>query len=794
MNENDEFLDGAFMAVTFAKKTGHSLSVGACVYERLSRQGMEDPKAHGLSVFEFLEGEQLSGLDTLLLKYNRVTLYLSEEFENSLSGLGKKLHDLLLGKTNVFVKYVKKNSFSKKNLENIDKTLQDLIGNMSHAVSQAQQEKPLAMTCVNILLKMENLDDTENNGKFEFTIGSLDTYMIIDSAAAEAVNLLPKSDHPSQFGSIYGVLNRCTTKMGPKLLERWLRQPLLDDVEINKRLDIVELMNHSTHFRNKLVDGPLKGCPDVSTILAKMARKRGVGLTEVYKVYIFTKALPGILGVCEELVEETMHDENNPLYKQAQTFQKKIVEPLNNLTDKFEMYHKLVDHVIDLDELPSLMVNSKHDPELQELAKRRASIRKSANKIVIEANDNWASFTEVKLDSSQVHTFYLRSCSSDDERQLRSNNKNVKILSLQKNGVHFTTQELESLSNDMLDVDEQYEQQQQHLVDKAVETANTYMPVVEAACSLISELDVLTGFAIAAAQMDGYVRPEVLPKGQGIIDYEQGRHPCVELMDHVNFIPNDYKFIRDEKNFQLITGPNMGGKSTYIRSIGCITLMAQVGSFVPCSKAKLSVVDSILCRVGAGDAVQKGISTFMAEMLEAAVIIKTATADSLIIIDELGRGTSTSDGFGIAFGICKYIAKQLKSHCLFATHFHELTALPETEPNIVNKHVSASIEANDDIVMLYNVDDGPCNESYGIHIAKTANFPKRVLQDAKRKASELELGDAYWDTDDGKKRKVAIDETHKNIKAFDWTTMNTENVLECINKVVAPCPPFGEDS
>lgn len=595
-----------------------------------------------------------------------------------------------------------------------------------------------------LLFYADLLADETNYGSFTIKRYDLDNYMRLDSAAMRALNVMESKTDANKNFSLFGLMNRtCTAGMGKRLLHRWLKQPLLDVNEINARLDIVQAFVEDTALRQDLRQH-LKRISDIERLVRNLEKKRA-NLAHIVKLYQSTIRLPYIKGALERY-----EGEFTTLIKE------KYLDPLEYCSDANHLnkFIALVETSVDLDQLENgeYMISPTYDPNLSTLKNEQELCEQQIHNLHKQtANDLYLPLDKsLKLEKATQFGHVFRITKKEEPKVRKKLNTHFIVLETRKDGVKFTNSKLKKLGDQFQKIVEEYKNCQKELVTRVVQTASTFAEVFDSVASLLSELDVLLSFAdLAASCPSPYTRPKISAPDDGDIILEGSRHPCVEAQDWVNFIPNDCKLVRGKSWFQIITGPNMGGKSTYIRQVGVNVLMAQVGSFIPCDKACISVRDCIFARVGAGDCQLRGISTFMQEMLETASILKGASQKSLIIIDELGRGTSTYDGFGLAWAICEHIVEVIKAPTLFATHFHELTALAhgnsvdenlsEKISGVANYHVSAHIDsASRKLTMLYKVEPGPCDQSFGIHVAEFANFPESVVALAREKAAELE--------------------------------------------------------
>mmetsp|Transcript_9411 Transcript_9411/g.18823 ORF Transcript_9411/g.18823 Transcript_9411/m.18823 type:complete len:586 (+) Transcript_9411:57-1814(+) len=556
----------------------------------------------------------------------------------------------------------------------------------------------------------------------------MSSFMSLDPVASCSINLLPPSSSHlrSSTDSVFTILNKTITSCGKSTLQDWISKPLYDIQNITKRHDIVH------HFVNDqdLLSEVRQGLKAVNMhIIKAMGRveKKGT-LKDMHDIYTFTR---GLITLHSTL---SASPDDSPLSPFKNTLQ--------TCNDQLDKLLALCEAVIDMDVAPrEWRVNAGFNDDLTEMKGELTECREEIEEEHANAAELWSSETggktsDVRLDADKGGSYTFRIPDTNSEKKLRKISS-FRVSSILKNGVHFETTALKRLSESYLSLKRDYEKAQTKIVADAMEILRTYLSVLQSGASAVGDLDSLQSLAHSAS-LNGYVRPSLTDTELGPTRIVNGRHPCVELTVP-GFIPNDYDLTPGTSHFNIITGPNMGGKSTYIRGLGSLVAMAQAGSFIPCDSAVINIFDAVLCRVGAGDRQQEGISTFMAEMCEAADILKRATPRSLIVIDELGRGTSTWDGFGLAWAISEHVAASVRAPTLFATHFHELTRMKETVPGVKNMHVTA-VKDGPDLVFLYKVTPGVCEESFGVQVAEIASVPRRVIEEAKRKAKELEGG------------------------------------------------------
>ena len=574
----------------------------------------------------------------------------------------------------------------------------------------------LAICSINALREyIEKTQMTDLSHINKIIIYSVSKYMSLDINARRNLEITEKLRDKSKKGTLLWVLDKTSTSMGGRLLRRWLNDPLIDVKEINKRLGAVEELKNDIILRGDIIDN-LKKVYDIERLAGKMAYGNATPRDMITLKNSLMK-LPEIKSILSGVKSEYLTE---------------ICSNIDELQDIF----KLIDRSI-VDDPP---MNTKDGGYIKLGFNEEIDTLKDATQngktwlMKLEADEKEKTgIKSLKVGFNKVFGYYIE-VTNMYKNMVPDNYIRKQTLT---NGERYITEELKNMENQILGAEEKVIKLELEAFKSIREEISKNIKRLQRTAEAISTLDVLSSFARVAEDMN-YCKPTI--NKNGVIDIKDGRHPVIEkMLGSGEFIPNDTYLDENLNRLSIITGPNMAGKSTYMRQVALITLMAQVGSFVPASSATIGVVDKIFTRVGASDDLSMGQSTFMVEMMEVATILKEATQNSLVILDEIGRGTSTYDGLSIAWAVAEYIADKNKcgAKTLFATHYHEMTTLEE-EGNGIKNYSIAVKEKGEDIIFLRKIVQGGTDESYGVHVAKLAGVPKDVTKRANEILKSLE--------------------------------------------------------
>ena len=596
-------------------------------------------------------------------------------------------------------------------------------------------DKKLAISSINALIEyIEETQKTSLDHINKITIYQISKYMSLDINARRNLEITEKMRDKSKKGTLLWVLDKTATSMGGRLLRRWLNDPLIDVKEINQRLDAVEELKDNLILRGDIIEN-LKKVYDIERLAGKMAYGNANARDMVTLKNSLCK-LPEVKKILENCKSDLL---------------KSLYERLDELQDIYELIDKSI-----VDDPPMVIkeggiIKLGFDEEIDKLKTAQTEGKNWLVKLEAEEKEK-TGIKNLKIGFNKVFGYYLEVTKSYlnqvPERYIRKQTLT--------NAERYITEELKNLENQILGAEERVVNLEYEAFIQIRGEIAKNVKRLQTTSEVISTLDVLTSFAQVAEDMN-YCKPNV--NNDGTLNIKNGRHPVIEkILGAGEFVENDTYLDNNENRLAIITGPNMAGKSTYMRQVALITLMAQVGSFLPAESADIGVVDKIFTRVGASDDLSMGQSTFMVEMMEVATILKEATKNSLVILDEIGRGTSTYDGLSIAWAVAEYIADKEKcgAKTLFATHYHELTELEEKIEG-VKKYTIAVKAKGEDIIFLRKIVRGGTDESYGIHVARLAGVPKVVTNRANEILRSIERKNVLTGKKQEKKDKKQVE-------------------------------------
>lgn len=592
-------------------------------------------------------------------------------------------------------------------------------------------------------------------------------YLKLDYFTKRNLELLETMRYQDASESLFGLIDKTVTAMGSRMLKTFLMRPLVDENKINKRLDLTETFINDYLLRNDLIN-ELKGVYDLERIISRISCNSANA-----KDLVFLRRtlglIPNIKDILKNSSNELLQEYDNSLDSHQELFnllESSLVEnPPFTIKEGGMIKHGYNE---ELDKYQDIKEHSKEWLSNLEIKEKE---RLNVKNLKIGYNKVFGYYIEI----SKGQSLQLGDIEGYERRQTLANSE------------RYISKELKEFETILLSANDKIEALEYDIFNNIKNKVQEYIPSLQLLATNLAYLDAILSLAVISDKY-GYVRPTFNNSEITIVD---GRHPVLEELLKEKYVSNDL-YINSDYNMLLITGPNMSGKSTYMRMVALISILAQIGSFVPAKKAKLKIFDQIFTRIGASDDLSSGQSTFMVEMSEANYAIKNATKNSLILFDEIGRGTATYDGMALAEAILEYIHEKVKATTLFSTHYHELTVLDKTLKHLKNVHVEA-INENGNITFIHKVKDGPTDKSYGINVAELVGMPKVLINRASLILEELEkdktrLTPSLFDFDE----EIKEDKKNPVIEYLSSLDIDELSPKEALNKLYEMKEKFGD--
>ena len=661
---------------------------------------------------------------------------------NEAMGISEKELNILKDRNNTFVTVRDDKNFEANEEELFD--LYTIVDGFEKEKDSFENEELIVSSINGLLNYFTETQKVKLDHINKIKVYEVRKYMALDINARRSLELTERMRDKSKRGTLIWVLDKTSTSMGGRLLRRWINDPLLDLNEIKERLDSVKELKDNIMLRGDIIE-ILRKVYDIERLAGKISYGNA-NARDMISLRNSLSNLPELKRLLEN-VDSIML--------------KKLYERLDELKDIHELIDKAIVEEPPISVKEGGIIKDGYNPEIDEY--RKASTEGKNWIVAIEAKEKERTgIRNLKVGYTKVFGYYIEITKSF-LKQVPENYIRKQTLT---GAERFVTEELKQIEDKILGSQEKVVTLEYEEFTKIRNEIAKNIERLQNSAVAISNIDVLTSFA-TVAEDNNYIYPNV--NDGDVIDIKDGRHPVIEKMiDSGSFVENNTYLDCKDNRVAIITGPNMAGKSTYMRQVAIIVLMAQIGCFVPATEATIGIVDKIFTRVGASDDLSSGQSTFMVEMNEVASILKEATPKSLVILDEIGRGTSTYDGLSIAWAVVEYIANKEKIGCktLFATHYHELLELEEKVEGIKNYQVAVK-EKGEDIIFLRKILEGGTDESYGIHVAKLAGVPQNVVTRANKILRSLEKGGVKIKEDKESKKQVDGQFDFFNIKLAD---------------------------